>query len=429
QILIGLGAFVLALSVGWLILRTVTRPLKLMLGAADEFQKGNFGYELDYTAQDEVGSMATGLRKIASAQQERARLAAAIADGDLTEEVHVTSDKDELGKALQNMTDSLNDTVSKARALSDQITNGCIQISDASRALSAGASTQASSLEQISSSMTEMDEQTQHNAENANEANRLAGDAHTAAKNGNSQMKQMVSAMNEISDASQRISKIIKVIDDIAFQTNLLALNAAVEAARAGQHGKGFAVVAEEVRSLAGRSAKAAQETAELIDGAVHKVAKGTQIANATEAALQEIVKSVTQVTELVNQIAISSNEQARGITQVSQGLLQIDHITQQNASGAEESASASSTLLRLMNSLQALLKIFRFRGQQASYTPEPEESPDSASVSRPIRQPDELTDEHPVMAMKSAERLRCVKPQAWGSPSHSLDDKEFGKY
>lgn len=55
------------------------------------------------------------------------------------------------------------------------------------------------------------------------------------------------------------------MIDDIAFQTNLLALNAAVEAARAGRHGKGFAVVAEEVRNLAGRSAKAA-ETSELIE-------------------------------------------------------------------------------------------------------------------------------------------------------------------
>ena len=66
--------------------------------------------------------------------------------------------------------------------------------------------------------------------------------------------------MDNVSASSGRMVEIVAVIDSIAFQTNILALNAAVEAARAGDAGRGFAVVASEVRTLAQRSATAAQK-------------------------------------------------------------------------------------------------------------------------------------------------------------------------
>ena len=163
------------------------------------------------------------------------------------------------------------------------------------------------------------------NADNAAKANQLATHAKDAAEKGNRQMVQMVAAMEDIDASGQNISKIIRVIDEIAFQTNLLALNAAVEAARAGKHGKGFAVVAEEVRSLAARSAKAARETAELIEGSVGNTQHGKRIADETAEALKDIVDGVSKVTDLVSEIAAASDEQAGGIEQINQGLGQID--------------------------------------------------------------------------------------------------------
>ena len=159
-----------------------------------------------------------------------------------------------------------------------QVASGAKQVSDSSAALSHGAAEQASSIEELSASVDEISAQTNRNAEHAEEANRIAETARQDAEKSSVQMQAMLSAMDEINRSSNNISKIIKVIDDIAFQTNILALNAAVEAARAGQYGKGFAVVAEEVRNLAARSANAAKETTDMIEGRLKAFSTGRRL-------------------------------------------------------------------------------------------------------------------------------------------------------
>ncbi len=256
--------------------RGIIGPLKKTANMLRELSHGHLTDRLNLNGTDEIAQMAKSMDEFAdSLEQDVIEPLQKMAAGDLSFTVVPYDSEDKIRNAVSRVCSDLNDLIGQVQSAGGQINSASSQVADSSQTLSQGATETAASLEEISSSINEMASQTTQSAENANQANTLSGEARKAAAAGGQQMGQMVAAMGEINEAGQNISKIIKVIDEIAFQTNLLALNAAVEAARAGQHGKGFAVVAEEVRNLAARSAKAASETAELIEGSVEKPPTG----------------------------------------------------------------------------------------------------------------------------------------------------------
>ncbi len=261
-------------------------------------------------------------------------------------------DHAQLKIAINTTLDSLNRALVDVKNVVLQVDASSEAISQHSNNLSAGASKQAASLEEISSSLSQISSQVISNADNAKGVAGLSSNAKKFVDDGTGEMGEMLGAMEEIKTSSQDISKIIQVIDGIAFQTNLLALNAAVEAARAGLHGRGFAVVAEEVRNLAGRSAVAAKETTELIENAELNVEKGSTMAQKTSGSLNNIASQVDKVNILTSEISIASNEQAEGIKQISSGMKQIEEVTFKNSKIADESAQAAAKLKELSSDL-----------------------------------------------------------------------------
>ncbi len=236
------------------------------------------------------------------------------------------------------------------------VSNASGQISVSSQSLAEGATEQAAALEETSAALEEMAGMTQKNAESATQAKELAARTRQAADTGAGDMEAMRDAMAAIKTSSGEISKIVRTIDEIAFQTNILALNAAVEAARAGEAGAGFAVVADEVRRLALRSAEAARETSAKIEDSVTKSEHGVAISGKVADSLQQIVSLARDVDALVAEIATASNEQSQGISQVNTAVAQMDKVTQANASGAEEFASASTSLNEQASELSRLV-------------------------------------------------------------------------
>ena len=374
--------------------------------------------------RDEIGVMSRAFNDMIGVLHYKAMIAKEIAGGNLVVEDSVLSPKDHLGMAFAQMVHDLNGILRRVNVAVNEVTTGSVQITSSSNSLSEGATHQAASIEEISASITELSGQTRTNAENASSANRLAAATSDAAREGQQQMDKLTEAMTQISANAQETQKVIKTIDDIAFQTNLLALNAAVEAARAGTHGKGFAVVAEEVRNLAARSAKAAAETADLIQNSNNQIDDGVKIAEMTANALSQIADNVVQTSDTVQEISSASTEQAEGISQIGLGLEQIDLVTNQNTANAEEVASSSEQMSAQAKMLQQLVAHFRLKDNAKPNTVKREEvermMPKGLSVDKELAQLPAVAENEQVGA--SAEFAR---PEQY----IALDAREFGKF
>lgn len=297
------------------------------------------------------------------------QLAQTVASRDLTAQINAHG-HDETGallRALQTMTDSLRGVISDVQGSTYEITTASNHIMAGNNDLLSRTEEQASSLAQTASTMEQLTTTVRQNADNAQQANTLATTAAEVATRGGHIVSQVVTTMDSINDSSKKVEAIIGVIDGIAFQTNILALNAAVESARAGEAGRGFAVVASEVRSLAQRSAQAANEIKALITASVTAAATGNRLVGETGVTMTEIVEAIQRVTDIMGEITAASQEQTGGIEQVNEALIQMDQTTRQNATVVEDATAAASSLQAQSRHLEKLISTFKIPTELAS--------------------------------------------------------------
>jgi methyl-accepting chemotaxis protein len=342
--------------------RSIVRPLKILNNIARQLSVGDASANVRVLTKDEVGELMESFKAMVENTRNQAQTAEAIARGDMTVDVKVNSEKDVLGIALSSIVEKNNQILSQICDTSGQVLNGAGQISEASIRLSEGAGHQAGSLQELAAAVAEVKIRIGLSTDHAAEAMACANDVRYGAVDGNKHMEEMLKAMDEINLSSSNISNVIKAIEDIAFQTNLLSLNASVEAARAGQYGKGFAVVADEVRSLAARSAKAAKETADMIENSIQRAEHGMKIAKTTADAFNKIVGGIEQVAGLAEKIAGASSEQASGIARINDELSQVSSAVQINSAASEESTAATSELYRQAEALKEMVQTFKLK-------------------------------------------------------------------
>ncbi len=333
----------------------IVEPITIMKGAIRSLGfQGNLNREIPeeikkkiMSIRGELGEMAQGLKNTEMRLQYLTDTAMRIAAGDLTAEIHILSESDELGTAIEKMVDSLKDSIhqiaTSAAQLSctsallsttasqsgqaagqiataiQQVASGASQqnesvtrtaryvdqMSHAITGVANGAQEQAAAVQAASSATTRLSDAIQQISNSAQKLAENAAGSVQVAKDSASVVEQTIQGMQsiqgkvklssqkvqEMGQRSDQIGAIVQTIDDISSQTNLLALNAAIEAARAGEHGKGFAVVADEVRKLAEKSTIATKEIAALIHAIQQTV---TDAVTAMQESGSEVEKGVS---------------------------------------------------------------------------------------------------------------------------------------
>ena len=314
-----------------------------------------------------------------------------ISAGDLTSEISLAEQEDEVGQ-LQNvfytMNKDLNALVNRIQKSGNQITSSTERITASGRDLEATVAEQVASTSEVSATAHQIAATSKQLVKTMEQVSAAAEQTTIAAANSKDNLHHINAVMGQLLEGTQiissklevmnaranNISRIVTTIMIVADQTNLLSLNAALEAERAGEYGAGFSVVAREIRRLADRTAVATLEIEQMIKEMQSAVSIGvTEMDKFTESVVHsvedvdriseqvaEVIQQVQGLTPRFEQVSQSVDEQSQGAQQISEAMEHLSQASQQTAGSLRETNHALGQLDEASHTLK--MEIARFK-------------------------------------------------------------------
>ena len=338
-------AALLVLGMTMLIVRRVTKPLRSVTESLTVLAEGRTDVEVQHADRhDEIGAIARTVDVFKNNRLERRQLEAERVSN---ETLAMDRRKAELNQFVEDFRTKIGGIIERVLNSSGQFEKDAQQLSVTahSTAEMSGQSASASRLasEHVRSAAAASNELSQSIVEISRRVQESNGVTADAVKQADATDERMA----ELSAAGDRIGHVVKLITSIAEQTNLLALNATIEAARAGDAGRGFAVVAQEVKTLAGQTAKATEEISAHIVNMQRATGESVNAIKAIGLTIERISGITTSISSAVEQQGTATQSIAEGVQAAARGTLDVADNIERVAKNARETGTTSGLMLK----------------------------------------------------------------------------------